>query len=133
MQKEISLSSTKKQEVIDITEKVKEIVKKSKVKEGICVVYSLHATASVIINENWDPNICLDLLDALNKLIPAGKWRHDKVDGNGDAHIKSAIVGPSETVVIEKGELVLGQWQNLMLVDFGGPRKRKILVKIIKG
>ncbi len=133
MQEIINVSSTKRQEVIDITEEVKKVVKESGVKEGICVVYALHATAAVIINENWDPNICLDFLDALNELVPAGKWRHDKVDGNGDAHIKSALVGPSESLVIEKGELLLGQWQNLMLADFDGPKKRKIIVKIIKG
>jgi secondary thiamine-phosphate synthase enzyme len=129
---EFTISSSKKQEVVDITEQVKEIVMGSKVKEGICVIYTPHATAAIIINENWDPNISLDFLDSLNALIPIGKWRHDKVDGNGSSHIKAAIVGPSETIPITAGKLDLGQWQNIMLADFDGPRNsRKIIVKII--
>ncbi len=126
-----TISSTKKQEVIDITDKVKRAVQASGVKEGICIVYTPHATASIIVNENWDPNINLDFLDALSAIIPPGRWRHDTVDGNGDAHIKAAIVGPSETFIIEKGSLLLGQWQNVLLADFDGPRERKVVVKII--
>ena len=128
-----TVHSQRKQEVIDITNTIRKIVAESTVKEGICVVYTPHATAAIIINENWDPNINEDFLKTLSTLIPAGKWLHDKVDGNGDAHIKSALVGPSETLLIADGELVLGKWQNIMLVDFDGPRERKIVVKIVKG
>lgn len=128
---EFHIRTNKKQEVVDITGEVREILKESGVKRGILVVYVKHATAAIIINENYDPNICLDFLDSLNDLIPDGKWRHDKVDNNAAAHIKSAIVGPSETLIIEDGELVLGQWQNLMLVDFDGPRDRTVKVEII--
>lgn len=126
-----TIHSTKKQEVFDITETVKEIVSQSKIKEGICIVYTPHSTAGIIINENWDPHINLDFLDALSALIPAGKWRHDRVDGNGDAHIKAAIIGPSKTLIVEDGKLILGKWQNIMLADFDGPRERKVIVKIL--
>lgn len=91
-----TVHSQRKQEITDITDTVKKIITESRIKEGICVVYAPHATAGIIINENWDPNINEDFLNALSKLIPSGKWLHDKVDGNGDAHIKSALVGPSE-------------------------------------
>ncbi|MBS3105469.1 secondary thiamine-phosphate synthase enzyme YjbQ [Candidatus Woesearchaeota archaeon] len=132
MQEEIILSTSKKQELADITDKVNGIIKKSKVKNGICSVFAAHATAAIIINENYDPNICLDLLDALNKLIPAGVWRHDRIDGNADAHIKSAILGPSETIPIKNGELDLGRWQSCMFVELDGPRSnRKIIVTIL--
>lgn len=132
MQDEIILSTSKKQELIDIIDKVNSIIKKSKVKEGVCNVFVAHATAAIIINENYDPNICLDLLDALNKIIPSGIWRHDKIDGNADAHIKSAILGPSETIPIKDGKLELGRWQSLMMVELDGPRQnRKIMVTII--
>ena len=133
MLKEITVSSSKKQEIMDITEEVNNVVDGAKVKEGICVVYTTHATAAVIINENWDPNVMLDIIDALDKLIPQGKWKHDKVDGNGAAHIKAALIGPSETIVIKDGNLVLGRWQDIMLCDFDGPRQRTVMVKIIKG
>lgn len=133
MKKELIIQTGKRQEVIDITEQVKKIVAESKIEEGICLVYTPHATAGIIINENWDPNICDDFLEALSSLIPKGKWRHDAVDGNGDAHIKAALVGPSESLVIEKGNLMLGRWQSLMLADFDGPRERTVVVKIVHG
>lgn len=132
MLQEISLSTSKKQEIIDITSKVQDIVKKTGIKDGICVVYTTHATAAILINENWDPNILLDTIEALDKIIPQGRWRHDKVDNNGAAHIKSAIIGPSETIIIKDGELLLGRWQSIMLADFDGPRKRKVLIKTIE-
>ena len=131
MQEEISISTSKRQELIDITAKVESIVKKSKVKEGICTVFAMHATAAIIINENADLNICLDVIDSLNNLIPKGKWRHDKLDGNADAHIKSAILGPSESIPIKNSRLQLGTWQAVMLCENDGPRNRKVIVSII--
>ena len=132
MQQEFYISSKKKQELIDITEKVNSIISKSKIKEGLCNVFAAHATAAIIINENYDPNICLDLLDSLNKLIPSGIWRHDKVDGNADAHIKAAILGPQETIPIKNGGLQLGRWQSLMFCELDGPRNdRKIIITVM--
>ena len=131
MQETITISTSKKQELIDITNKVSAIVKKSNVKEGLCIIYVMHATAAIIINENADPDICLDTIDALNDLIPAGKWRHDRLDGNADAHIKSTILGPSETIPINNGELQLGTWQSPMLVELDGPRNRDIMITIV--
>ena len=132
MHHEIFLSTTKKQELIDITGKINAIIKKSKIKNGLCNVFAAHATAAIIINENYDPNICLDLLDALNKLIPSGIWRHDRIDGNADAHIKSAILGPSETIPVKNSSLDLGRWQSCMFAELDGPRSdRKIIITII--
>ena len=132
MQQEFYISSKKKQELIDITEKLNLIISKSKIKEGLCNVFAAHATAAIIINENYDPNICLDLLDSLNKLIPSGIWRHDKVDGNADAHIKAAILGPQETIPIKNGGLQLGRWQSLMFCELDGPRNdRKIIITVM--
>ena len=132
MQKEFYLSTKKKQELIDITSQVNSIIKKAKIKNGICNIFAAHATAAIIINENYDPNICLDLLDSLNKLIPSGIWRHDKIDGNADAHIKSAILGPSETIPIKNNKLELGRWQSIMFAELDGPRNdRKIIVTIL--
>ena len=132
MQEEFYISTKKKQELIDITEKVRSIVKKSKVKEGLCNVFTMHATAAIVINENYDPNICLDLLDSLNKLIPSGIWRHDKIDGNADSHIKAAILGPQETIPIKNSELQLGRWQAIQFCELDGPRDdRKIIVTIL--
>ncbi len=127
---EFSVKTGRKQEIVDITEEVKKIVKNSKIKEGIALVYTPHATAAIMINENYDPNVCDDILEALNKLIPSGVWKHDRVDGNADAHIKAGIIGPSEAIPIKDSNLLLGTWQSIMLVDFDGPRDRKISVSI---
>ena len=132
MQQDIILSTSKKQELIDITDKISSVIKKSKINNGLCNVFAAHATAAIIINENYDPNICLDLFDALNKLIPSGIWRHDKVDGNADSHIKSAILGSSETMPVKNNELSLGRWQSVMFAELDGPRSdRKIIITII--
>lgn len=126
-----TISSIKKNELVNITPKVSEIVQKSNIKEGLCTIYTPHATAAILINENYDPNVMDDVLDALNKLIPEGKWQHDRIDNNGAAHIKSAIIGPSETIPIKDGELMLGQWQDIMFAEFDGPRAdRQVFVTL---
>lgn len=131
MQGEFTVKTSKKQQIVDITDDVKKIVNSSKIKEGICLIYAPHATCAIIINENYDPNVMDDILVSLNSMIPEGRWLHDSVDGNGAAHIKSAILGPSETIPIKDSELQLGQWQNLMLADFDGPRTRTVITQVI--
>jgi len=132
MYNEFSFSTSKKRELIDINDKISEIVKKSDINEGVCTIFCKHATGAIIVNENYDPNICLDLIDALNDMIPEGKWRHDRVDGNADAHIKAAILGPSETIPIKEGKLQLGKWQSCMFVELDGPKdNRTIAITII--
>lgn len=130
--KKLSFSTSKKNEVVDITREVARVVGESKVKDGVCVVYVPHATAAITINENADPNIGLDLLDALDRLVPDHDgWRHDRIDDNAAAHIKSAIVGPSESIPIESGKLCLGTWQNVFLCELDGPRTRSVLVTVL--
>jgi secondary thiamine-phosphate synthase enzyme len=116
--------------MIDLTARVTEIVARDGRAAGLCTVYVPHATAAVVVNENDDPNICIDTLDALDDLIPAGKWRHDRIDGNGAAHIQAALLGPSETIPVHEGRLCLGRWQAVMLVELDGPRERQVLVTL---
>lgn len=130
MHKEFTIQTSKEQEIVDITSEIKRIVNNSNIKDGMCLVYVPHATCSLIINENYDPNVMTDIINSLSSLVPEGKWIHDNVDGNGAAHIKSAIIGPSEAIPLNNGELQLGQWQDIMLADFDGPRKRKVIVTI---
>ena len=132
MQEIITISTNKKQELIDITDQVAAIVRKSKIKNGLCNIFAMHATAAIVINENADPNICLDAIDALNKLVKEGVWRHDSIDNNAASHIKSMLLGPSETIPIKNNELQLGTWQSPMFVELDGPRShRKIVVTIV--
>src|SRR5437879_12815932 len=100
------------------------------VSEVLCSVNTPHATAAIVINENDDPNVCVDVLDALDRLVPAGVWRHDKVDGNAASHIQAAILGPGETIPVRDGRLCLGTWQAVMLVELDGPRDRRVLVTL---
>lgn len=127
---ELKVRTTKKYEVIDITQKVMEALRTAPVNEGLCCVFVPHATAAVVINENDDNQIGLDLLDVLDKLVPEGVWRHDQVDSNGAAHLKAAILGPSEAIPVQNGRLALGTWQAVMLVELDGPRDRKVIVTI---
>ena len=130
MQRELIVRSNRPQEVIDLTAEVARVVADSGVAEGFCHVYVPHATAAVVINENDDPNIGEDLLDALDRLVPHGQWRHDRIDGNGAAHIKAAMLGPSETIPVNQARLQLGTWQAIMLVDLDGPRQRRVIVSV---
>jgi secondary thiamine-phosphate synthase enzyme len=126
----INVSTRKRNEFIDISLKLKEIVKKSKVKQGICLLSCAHTTAALTINENADPAVCEDVINYLNQLVPAGgSYRHS--EGNSDSHIKSSLLGPTLELIIENNEIVLGTWQGIYFCEFDGPRGRKVYVKII--
>lgn len=127
---ELHIRTTSKRTLIDITADVAAIVAKSGLEEGLCHVYVAHATAAIVVNENDDPNVCVDLLDALDRLVPSGIWRHDRVDGNAASHIQAAILGPGETIPIRRGTLCLGRWQAIMLAELDGPRERRILITL---
>jgi secondary thiamine-phosphate synthase enzyme len=117
---------------VDVTAQVAEVVRASGVRSGLCHVMALHATAAIAINENDDPNIGVDLLAALERMVPERPdWLHDRIDDNATAHIKAAILGPQETVAIEDGRLLLGRWQAIMLVELDGPRERRVSVQVI--
>jgi len=127
---EFMVRTQRMQDMVDITRPVADAVRQSGVADGICLVYVPHATAAVVINENADPNVCEDILEALGQLIPEGRWRHDRIDSNAAAHIKATILGPSETVPVRDGRLRLGTWQSLMLVELDGPRERSVIVEV---
>ena len=127
---ELRVRTAAKRAMVDLTARVAEIVARSGLAEGLCSVYVPHATAAIVINENDDPNVCTDVLDALDRLIPAGIWRHDRVDGNAASHIQATLLGPGETIPVKDGRLQLGTWQAVMLVELDGPRERRVLVTI---
>jgi secondary thiamine-phosphate synthase enzyme len=129
---EFSIRTHSRTEFLDITGHIDQIVRESKIQSGLAVVFVPHTTAAITINENADPSVQHDLLADLNRLVPFdGAYRH--TEGNSAAHIKSSLVGPSETVIIDKGRLALGTWQGLYFCEFDGPRTRKVWVKIISG
>ena len=125
----LSVKTSARSELIDITSKIAERVKESGVTDGRCMLYVPHTTAAVTINESADPSVKDDILMVLNQMVPwDANYRH--MEGNSPAHVKSTIVGASEMVAIENGSLVLGTWQGIFFCEFDGPRTRKVHVRI---
>jgi len=128
----IEIRTNKRMEMVDVTGTVRDIVRKSGVRTGICVLYVPHTTAAVTINENADPSVRRDISRTLAQLVPAGAG-YEHLEGNADAHIKATMVGPSETVIIVDGDIMLGTWQGIFFCEFDGPRRRRMFVKIMEG
>ena len=132
MREIIRFPTHREQQLIDITREVAAVVARSGVRDGLVHVYAQGATAAVMVQENWDDSVQEDVIAFLSKQIPKGVWLHDRQDGNGDAHLKAGLVGPSETVPLIDGKLGLSTWQNLFLCEFDGPRRdRSVVVTII--
>jgi secondary thiamine-phosphate synthase enzyme len=128
----LTVTTNKRNELVDITAKIREVVRKSGIKSGICVLYVPHTTAAVTVNENADPSVAVDIENHLSKAVPPNAgYKH--LEGNSDSHIKTSLIGPSLTLIIENGELVLGTWQGIFFCEFDGPRTRKLFVKLIEG
>jgi secondary thiamine-phosphate synthase enzyme len=128
MREIISLATHQRENLVDITEQVRRIVDKSGVSDGIVTLYAQGATGAIMIQENWDESVQTDVVNFLRKIIPKGVWLHDQQDGNGDAHLKSGLVGPSETIPIIEGSLGLSRWQNIFFCEFDGPRSERHIV-----
>ncbi|KAA0236419.1 MAG: hypothetical protein JJLCMIEE_00201 [Acidimicrobiales bacterium] len=132
MQQVICVSTEEREGLHDITEQVRRLVAESKVRSGIVSVYAQGATAAVMIQENWDESVQTDVVNLLAQLAPRGVWLHDRQDGNGDAHLKAGLVGPSETIPIIDGRIGLSTWQNVFLCEFDGPRaERRVVVTVM--
>jgi len=115
--------------MVDITDQVRTLLRESKIKSGVCYVFVPHTTAAVTITENADPDVIKDIMRTLDKLIPLNDhYRH--LEGNAAAHVKSSLLGASQTVFIENGDLVLGTWQSIFFCEFDGPRTRKVFIKL---
>ncbi|MCB2263100.1 MAG: secondary thiamine-phosphate synthase enzyme YjbQ [Candidatus Thiosymbion ectosymbiont of Robbea hypermnestra] len=128
MRELIRLQTNTRETLVDITPQVRDLVRRSGIDNGLVAVYAQGATAALMIQENWDDSVRLDVTDLLRRLIPQGIWRHDAEDGNGDAHLKAGLVGPSETIPLIEGKLGLSTWQNLFFCEFDGPRRDRIVV-----
>lgn len=124
----IRLQTHSREELVDVTPRVRDLVRESGIRDGLINVYAQGATAAVMIQENWDDSVQTDVVELLRTLIPRGVWRHDAQDGNGDAHLKAGLVGPSETIPVIDGELGLSRWQNVFFCEFDGPRAERTLV-----
>jgi secondary thiamine-phosphate synthase enzyme len=131
MMVQLQIRTASKQSFEEITSQVQQIVSQSEIQEGLCYLFCPHTTAGLTLNENWDPSVQHDMGLVLDDLIPQRRdFRHG--EGNSPAHVKSSLVGASQTLFVAEGRLVLGSWQGLYLVEFDGPRTRKVLVKVVE-
>jgi secondary thiamine-phosphate synthase enzyme len=118
---------------VDITEKVRAVVRRNGLREGICTVYCPHTTAAVTINENADPDVVHDMLLHLERTVPELQSGFLHGEGNSDSHIKASLIGPSVILLVDKGDLVLGRWQGVFFCEFDGPRMRNVHVQAMGG
>ena len=128
----LSVRTSRRTEMVDITGQIQELVRQSGVTEGVCHLFEAHTTAGLTINENADPSVQADILMVLNRIISDQEaYRH--LEGNSPAHIKASLMGPQLTVLVNNGKLLLGTWQGVFLCEFDGPRTRKVHLKIMAG
>jgi secondary thiamine-phosphate synthase enzyme len=129
----ISVKTSSRIEMIDITGRIADYISKQKIKNGLCCLFVPHTTAGITINENADYSVQLDINSKLNELIIADDIKYSHLEGNSDSHIKSTVVGQSLNIIIENGKPVLGTWQGIFFCEFDGPRNRSLHIKIIEG
>jgi len=128
--RELKIKSNRRNEMIDITNNIQQIVKEKNIQDGHVIVYVPHTTAGITINEGADPSVQRDIIETLKQIVPENAGYHH-MEGNSDAHIKASLLGSSVTVLIESNKLVLGTWQHIFFYEGDGPRNRKVFVKII--
>jgi len=127
----IMLRSREREDLVEFTGEVSELVRESNVREGVCVLFVRHTTAGLTVNENADPDVASDMLHCLRTLVPQHGMGFKHGEQNSDAHIKASLVGPSVTVPFADGRLLLGRWQGIFLCEFDGPRRREVVLTII--
>ena len=127
-----TVRTSNRSEMLDVTDRVRRVVRAANLTDGFAIVYVPHTTAAVTINENADPDVRHDILLKLDALIPKDEAYYLHDEGNSDSHVKASLVGNSVTVLVERGRLVLGRWQGVYFCEFDGPREREMMVKVVK-
>jgi secondary thiamine-phosphate synthase enzyme len=129
MIRELEVQTRRHSDLHDITAEVQQAVSDSRVSEGVCHLFVPHTTAGLTLNENWDPDVRGDLMRALEAIVPDVTFRHG--EGNSPAHLLAALLGAGQTLLVRGGRLVLGSWQGVYLAEFDGPRRRRVVVKVL--
>ena len=130
-QEEFEIKTSRRREIVDITKKIEKIVEKSKVKNGICLIFLPHATAGIILEEH-ESGLIKDIENEIEKLFPRGAgYEHDRIDDNADSHLASGFIGQSRIYPVKNGEIIRGTWQRALLIELDGPRHRRIFVSVM--
>jgi len=132
MKFELPIQSTRRTEFINVTEALQDCIRRSQVQDGICVVFAPHTTAGLTCNENWDPAVQADVLLVLDNAAPLTMPGYTHSEGNSAAHVKASLLGNSQTLIIAGGKLLLGTWQGVYLAEFDGPRRRRLIVRVLR-
>ncbi len=128
---DFTVTTSQRFEIVDITDRVEEVVEKSGIRNGVVMVFVPHATAAIILNE-YEPRIASDYVELIKQLFkPDYPWRHNEIDNNAHAHLASAVIGPSRCIPLFNGRLWRGTWQNILLVELDGPRTRRVVVQVV--
>jgi secondary thiamine-phosphate synthase enzyme len=131
MIKEIAIFTKERYELVDITKEVEKAVKESKINDGLVLIFVPHSTCAILLTEN-EKGLKRDILKFLNKIVSGFEFEHNRIDDNADSHILSSIIGQERVMIIEKGEILRGTWQNIFLLELDGPRQRRVLIKLYK-
>ncbi len=130
MAQRIQVSTSEREQLLEITREVREVVRATGVRDGIVHLWSVHTTCALTVNEGFDPDVARDMVRFLRRLVPErGDWAH--AEGNSDAHVKTSLFGPGLTLILEDGEVLLGTWQHVFLAEWDGPRTRQIALQVI--
>ncbi len=127
----ININTNKREEFVDITDKIAQIIKKNSIEKGIVYIFVKHTTAGITINENADPDVVKDIIKTMDEVIPY-KNNYSHAEGNSHAHIKASLLGLSVSVPFNNKEMLLGTWQSIYFCEFDGPRKRKVVISLIE-
>lgn len=127
----IELNTSKRSELVEITDRVAAVVSRSGVTDGVVFVQSLHTTAGLTINENADPDVEHDVVEKLGRTFPRQEPYFQHAEGNSDSHIKTSLMGPTLSVIVEGGDLCLGRWQGIYFCEWDGPRRRRVAVQVL--
>lgn len=126
----LEIKTTRREELIDIGAQVRDMVRASGLLEGVIHLWSLHTTCALTVNENADPDVARDLVWKMGELVPHEEVSYRHREGNSDAHVKTSLFGPGLTILIHKGDVILGTWQGIFLAEWDGPRNRQVALRI---
>ena len=129
----IEVRTGSREELVEIGDRVREVVRASGIREGVACLWSLHTTCGLTVNENADPDVAVDMVRKMGGLVPRDESFYRHAEGNSDSHVKTSLFGPGLTLLVHDGDVVLGRWQGIFLAEWDGPRTRRVAVQLLSG
>lgn len=127
----IEVRTGSREELVDIGDRVREVVRESGVREGVVCLWALHTTCALTVNENADPDVPRDMVRKMQEMVPRTEPYYRHAEGNSDSHVKTSLFGPGLTLLVHEGKVVLGRWQGIFLAEWDGPRTRTVALQLL--